>query len=114
VLLIVDLIEHDLATCTLMDGHSIDVLLAWLPFETRPGDHLEVSSDGQGLVQFSIDQQATQQVLERLSSKGNLGSNLKYPLKFRENTVLDGSQVGHSRRMGLKEKLEGEIRTLQR
>jgi Protein of unknown function (DUF3006) len=65
VLLIVDSVEHDLATCTLPDGRTMDVPLAWLPKETRPGDHLEVSSDGEGLVQFNIDIAATQEMLER-------------------------------------------------
>jgi Protein of unknown function (DUF3006) len=60
-----DSIEHDLAICTLPDGRNIDVLLAWLPKDTNPGDHLEVSSDGEGLVQFSIDIAATQAMLER-------------------------------------------------
>jgi Protein of unknown function (DUF3006) len=65
VLLIVDSIEHDLAICTLPDGRNIDVPLAWLPEETIPGDHIEVSSDGEGLVQFGIDIAATQEMLER-------------------------------------------------
>jgi Protein of unknown function (DUF3006) len=65
VLLIVDSIEHDLALCTLPDGRNIDVPLAWLPKDTNPGDHLEVSSDGEGLVQFSIDIAATQEMLEQ-------------------------------------------------
>ena len=63
--LIADSIEHDLAICTLPDGRNIDVPLAWLPKETIPGDHLEVLSDGEGLVQFSIDIAATQELLER-------------------------------------------------
>jgi hypothetical protein len=63
--LIVDSIEHDLAICTLPDGRNIDVPLVWLPKDTNPGDHLEVSSDGEGLVQFSIDLAATQEMLER-------------------------------------------------
>jgi Protein of unknown function (DUF3006) len=65
VLLIVDSIEHDLAICTLPDGRNIDVPFAWLPTETIPGDHLEVSSDGEGLVHFGIDLAATQEMLER-------------------------------------------------
>jgi hypothetical protein len=36
-----------------------------LPKDTNPGDHLEVSSDGEGLVQFSIDIAATQERLEQ-------------------------------------------------
>jgi Protein of unknown function (DUF3006) len=64
-LLIVDSIEHDLATCTLIDGRNIDVPLAWLPKEMILGDHLEVSSDGEGLVQFGIDIAATQGRLEQ-------------------------------------------------
>jgi hypothetical protein len=79
VLLIVDSIEHDLATCALMDGRNIDVPLAWLPFETRPGDHLEVSSDGEGLVQFSIDIVATQNKLEqnrKALEQLNIGNDL--------------------------------------
>jgi hypothetical protein len=38
VLLIVDSIEHDLALCTLPDGRTIDVPLAWLPKDTSPGE----------------------------------------------------------------------------
>ena len=79
-LLIVDSIEHDLALCTLPDGRNIDVPLAWLPKETIPGDHLEVSSDGEGLVQFGIDLAATQamleqnrQALEQLNTGDDLG-----------------------------------------
>ena len=78
--LIVDSLEHDLAICTLPDGRNIDVPLAWLPKETISGDHLEVSSDGEGLVQFSIDIAATQELLERnrqaleeLKTGNNLG-----------------------------------------
>jgi Protein of unknown function (DUF3006) len=63
--LIVDSIEHDLAICTLPDGRNIDLPLAWLPKDTNPGDHLEVSSDGEGLVQFNIDIAATQAMLEQ-------------------------------------------------
>jgi hypothetical protein len=80
VLLIVDSIEHDLAICTLPDGRNIDVPLAWLPNDTNRGDHLEVSSDGEGLVQFSIDIAATKamlernrQALERLNTGNDLG-----------------------------------------
>jgi hypothetical protein len=65
VLLIVDSIEHDLAICTLPDGRNIDVPLAWLPNDTNRGDHLEVSSEGEGLVQFGINLAATQEMLER-------------------------------------------------
>jgi Protein of unknown function (DUF3006) len=79
-LLIVDSIEHDLAICTLPDGRNIDVLLAWLPKDTNLGDYLEVSSDGEGLVQFSIDIAATQErleqnryALERLNTGNDLG-----------------------------------------
>ena len=78
--MIVDSIEYDLAICTLPDGCNIDVPLAWLPKETIPGDHLEVLSDGEGLVQFSIDIAATQEMLERnrqaleeLKTGNNLG-----------------------------------------
>jgi Protein of unknown function (DUF3006) len=63
--LIVDFIEHDLAICALKDGRNIDVPLTWLHKETNPGNHLEGSSDGERLVQFSIDFTATQEMLER-------------------------------------------------
>jgi hypothetical protein len=68
-------LNRDLAICTLPDGRNIDVPLAWLPKDINPGDPLEVSSDGEALVQFSIDLAATQkmlkqnrQVLERLNA----------------------------------------------
>jgi hypothetical protein len=62
--LIVDSIEHDLAICSMPDGRSLDVPRAWLPEGVREGDHLDVVSDGQGLVQFSINREATQAALE--------------------------------------------------
>ena len=77
--LIVDSIEYDLAICILPDGRNIDVPLAWLPKETIPGDSLEVSSDGEGLVQFSIDIAATQEMLERnrqALEESNTGNDL--------------------------------------
>jgi Protein of unknown function (DUF3006) len=62
--LIVDSIEHDLATCSMPDGRPLDVPRDWLPEGVREGDHLDVASDGLGLVQFSINREATQAALE--------------------------------------------------
>jgi hypothetical protein len=62
--LIVESIEHDLAICSMPDGRPLDVPRAWLPEGLREGDHLDVASDGLGLVQFSINREATQTALE--------------------------------------------------
>jgi Protein of unknown function (DUF3006) len=62
--LIVESIEPDLANCSMPDGRSLDVPRAWLPEDLREGDHLDVASDGLGLVQFSINREATQAALE--------------------------------------------------
>jgi hypothetical protein len=62
--LIVEAIEHDLAICSMPDGRSLDVPRAWLPEGLREGDHLDVASDGQGLVQFSLNREATRVALE--------------------------------------------------
>jgi hypothetical protein len=78
--LVVDGIEADLACCTMPDGRSLDVPREWLPEEVREGDHLHVSSDRQGLVQFSINVEATQatlaantEALERLNASDSGG-----------------------------------------
>jgi hypothetical protein len=78
--LIVDSIEGDFASCSMPDGRLLDVPRDWLPEHVREGDHLDVSSDGQGLVQFSINTEATQtalnantEMLERLNATDSGG-----------------------------------------
>lgn len=61
----IDGFEDDLARVELGDGRLLDLPRSWLPAEALEGDHLTVSSDGHGLVQFSLDPDATRAALER-------------------------------------------------
>jgi Protein of unknown function (DUF3006) len=73
--LVIESIESDLAICTLLDGRQLDLPRSWLPETIREADHLDVSSDGQGLVQFSINAEATQTALKNQILAGRLPIN---------------------------------------
>jgi hypothetical protein len=58
--LIIDDFEGDLVRLETPDLGQLIIPRAWLSVEARPGDHLDVSADQTGLVQFTLNPTATQ------------------------------------------------------
>jgi hypothetical protein len=62
---IIDDFEDNFVRLETPDLGQLLIPRAWLPLEARPGDHLDISSDQTGLVQFAINPAATQAAFER-------------------------------------------------
>jgi Protein of unknown function (DUF3006) len=63
--IVLENLEGELARLELPSGELTVVPREWLPTTAREGDHLTTETDGEGLVKFTVDAQATRQALAR-------------------------------------------------
>jgi hypothetical protein len=63
--LVIDDFEDGLVRLETPDLGQLILPRAWLPINAHPGDHLDVSADQNGLVQFTINPEATRAAFDQ-------------------------------------------------
>ncbi len=61
---VIDDFENQVARLETAELEQLIIPRAWLPSDARPGDHLQIDADQAGLIQITIDHQATQAAFE--------------------------------------------------